>query len=269
MSQKSTQHQPKKILADTKYLEPLSDPPSGKPIGREVELGFISEVASGKWKRNLIIFGPPGCGKTFCVKYTFKHSVDENVRCVYVNAGKTRTPYYTLSEILRDLGVNVPFSGWQMARLKQEFEWATRELHVVVAIDEAEVVLNSDDESIAYWFTRQPNVNLILIINDVSGIKMLPKRVKSTLAAFPIMFRNYSKDVAKSILKERFDKALAKDSFDEKWLDGFAGATSRLGDLRTSFQVTLTAAKMAEAKSQDKINDDDFEVAVKTFDALS
>lgn len=268
MSQKTTHPQSKSIFAEANYLEPLSDPPGSKPIGREKEIRLIGEVASGKWKRNLVVCGPPGCGKTLCVKYALKHATGEGVKSVYVNAGKTRTPYYTLCEILREFGVDVPFSGWQMARLKQEFEWATRELQAVVAIDEAEVVLDSADESIAFWFTRQSNVNLILIMNSIGAVKMLPQKVRSTLSPFPIGFAHYSKELAKEILKQRLDKALVKDALEEKWVDAMAELASKRGDLRTAYQMVLTAAKIAEANGRDKIEREDFDLAAEAFDGF-
>ena len=58
-----------------------------------------------------------------------------------MNAGRTRNPYYTLLEILKQLDVKVPEVGWQFFRLKQAFENTLREKAVLIAVDEVENII--------------------------------------------------------------------------------------------------------------------------------
>ena len=109
------------ILQDPKWLQPLSDPPGGKPLCRDADLKLIArhiaDVFSSGQARNLFIYGQPGMGKTVCVRHVLsevdKHASETNnpIQTVYVNAGKTRTPYCTMAEIVKQLGVNVPSAG--------------------------------------------------------------------------------------------------------------------------------------------------------------
>jgi len=55
--------------------------------------------------RNIFIFGKPGTGKTLCVRYaldqlkSYAAEMRLDLGVVYVNAGRTRSPYYTMLEI--------------------------------------------------------------------------------------------------------------------------------------------------------------------------
>jgi len=78
---------------------------------------------------------------------------------VYVNAGRTRTPYYTMLEIVKGLGFDVPEAGWQMFRLKSTFENTLKEKAIVVAIDEVDAIIYKEREPIIYYLNRQPKTS--------------------------------------------------------------------------------------------------------------
>ncbi|MEM2882463.1 MAG: AAA family ATPase [Candidatus Bathyarchaeia archaeon] len=86
-----------RILRDAKWLQPLSDPPGGKPLCRDGTLRamahFLSEVFAAGQARNLFIYGGPGTGKTACVRYLLQEIRRKAeaeripVAVAYVNAG--------------------------------------------------------------------------------------------------------------------------------------------------------------------------------------
>jgi cell division control protein 6 len=152
---------------------PLSDPPGGKPVCRDAYLRqmarYLADFFTTGRARNLFIYGPPGTGKTICAKHVLaeaaKHAQEKNIeaKTVYVNAGKTRNPYYTMTEIITQLGINVPQAGWQMFRLKQTFEHVLTENAVLIAIDEVDSIILKEKEPLVYCLSRQPKTTLILI----------------------------------------------------------------------------------------------------------
>jgi len=116
---------PKGILEDSRWLQPLSDPPGGRPLCCDGHLNLMAThlrdlFATGQ-ARNLFIYGEPGTGKTVMVKYVLGEVAKRasearlSVQTAYVNAGITRNPYYTMQEIVKQLGVSVPCAGWQMS----------------------------------------------------------------------------------------------------------------------------------------------------------
>lgn len=252
-----------KIFRDFTYLQPLSSPPSGKPIGRKSKLSLILDVVNGKWRRNLFVFGKPGTGKTLCVRYALEEARKGGINCVYVNAGKTRTPYYTMVEIARGLGISVPYSGWQMARLKQEFEWAVGSKDIVVALDEVDILLEREKEPIPYYMSRQPNVRLIMVANKYGNLAQLPLRVISTLQPVPVLFDAYSVEEAKAIIKDRILVALHPNVVGEEIIEKLASAANLTHDVRIAYNIIMIAGRMAEMKGKDKIEGSELHAALR------
>jgi cell division control protein 6 len=263
------------IFRDSGWLQPLSPSPSGVPVGREDELRVLGVCLAGVFEcgvgRNVFVFGGSGTGKTFCVRYllgrvtAFVESKGLDVLVVYVNAGRTRSPYFTLLEVVRGLGVGVPASGWQFSRLKQEFERARRGRPVVVAIDEMESLIFKQREPLIYYLNRQPKVTLILISNRFGDVAGLPARARSTLQVLPVRFGGYEPEVAKKILKERVEKAFKPGVVAEEFVDWLSEFPSKVGDIRVCFNILLTAGLLAEREGKTRIERDHFIQATKTI----
>lgn len=211
------------ILLDPAILDAQSDPPGGVPLCRDTYLDImatnVSQVFRTGRARNIFVWGPPGSGKTASVQYllreTQQHSstIGALVATAYVNAGRTRNPYYTLTEILRQLNIAAPDVGWQFFRLKQAFENALKEKSALIAIDEVESILFKEKEPLIYYLNRQPKTTLILISNKLSQATQLPEKCLSTLQPLMISFKPYSGSEAFMILKARAQRAFSKMLF--------------------------------------------------------
>lgn len=266
--------EPRKILKDASLLQPLSPPQNGVPLCRESDLrlmaGFLSGVFGSGQARNLFIYGKPGTGKTLCVQYLLseinRYAKEKGapVLTVYVNAGRTRTPYYTMHEIVKGLGLKAPEAGWQMFRLKQAFEHVLREKSVVIAVDEVDSILQKEKEPLVYYLNRQPKTTLILISNKIEDATQLPERLLSTLQPKLIQLDPYTPEEAKTILLDRVKNAFQPDVIPEKLIDKVAKLTSENGDIRFGLSTLLTAGSMAEKAGRTKITDEDIQSAIKS-----
>ncbi|MGC8939878.1 MAG: Cdc6/Cdc18 family protein [Candidatus Bathyarchaeia archaeon] len=267
------EEKPHRILKDASWLHPLSPPPGGVPLCREDDLRFMASFLSDVFRtghaRNLFIFGKPGTGKTVCVQYLLgeiaKHAKETGfpVLAVYVNAGRARTPYYTMLEVVRGLGLNVPGAGWQMFRLKQAFEGLLKDKSVVVAIDEVDSLLQKEKEPLIYYLNRQPKTTLILISNRIEDAAQLPERLLSTLQPKLVQLEPYKPEEAKAILIDRAKHAFQPNSIPEDLMDTVAKITSEIGDIRLGFSILLTAANIAEKAGRTSITAQDIKSAVE------
>jgi len=261
------------ILTDPQWLQPLSNPPDGRPICREADLKLMAHHLADLFRtgqaRNLFIYGKPGTGKTACAKYLLgevaRHATETNapVLTAYVNAGKTRTPYYTLAEIVKQLGVTVPSSGWQMFRLKHVLESLLIEKSVLLAIDEVDSIIFKEKEPLVYYLSRQPKTTLILISNNVDDVVKLPERALSTLQPVLTPLEPYTREETLQILKDRLEHACKPNTITDKLLNTIAETASKGGDVRFGFRVLLTAALSAEKNGKQTIEADDIASAVK------
>jgi len=261
------------VLRDSRWLQPLSDPPSGKPACRDTEVETIatlmSELFSSGQARNLFIYGKPGTGKTVLVRYLLdeiaKHADETKlpILTVYVNAGKTRTPYYAMSEILKGLGVNIPCAGWQIFRLKRTFEQVTQARSTVIAIDEVDSIIFKEKEPLVYYLNRQPKTTLILISNRIEDAVNLPVRALSTLQPVLISLEPYALEQALTIIRERAEQALKPNTITEKLLNTIAKVACDKGDIRRGFHILLSAATLAEKARKQRIEASDIQKATE------
>jgi Cdc6-like AAA superfamily ATPase len=261
------------------FLQPISNPPDGRPLCRESDLSEMLALLNGSLYhgngRNLFICGKPGTGKTACIHYV----IDKMHRCAvksgiplavgYVNAGRTRTPYFTMLEILKNLGLNIPASGWQMFRLKGAFEQLLHKKAVVLAVDEFDALLLNQRDPLVYYLSRQPRTTLILISNKLEDVSTLPPRLLSTLRPKIMMLQSYTADEAKTILKDRASRALYPNTATDELLNTIAEAAAQAEDIRLGFAVLLSAAHLAEEKGKGLIDVDDVEQALRDCGQIS
>lgn len=261
------------VFEDAAWLQPLSDPPGGLPLCRDDILklmaSHVSEVFRTGRARNLFIWGPPGTGKTLCAQYLLKEiqkhaeATKAMVATAYVNAGRTRNPYCTMLEIVKQFDSTVPDAGWQLFRLKRAFENVLKDRAVVVAIDEVESILFKEKEPVVYYLNRQPRTTLILISNKLSQITQLPERSLSTLQPNPLYLEPYTQAEIFKILKARAARAFKPDAIADELLETVAKTTENLADIRLGLSILLTAGQLAEQAGRVRINRGDIESATK------
>ncbi len=260
-----------KVFADLRWLQPTSEPPDPFPVGREEYVHSLSLLLApalrGGAGRNVYVAGVPGTGKTLTVRYVLGQ-LNEHVReaglpvhVAYVNAGRTRSPYFTLLEIARSLGVDAPASGWQFSRLKMEFEASRGSEPMVIAIDEADALLFKVREPLIYYLNRQENMTLILISNRWDDLVGLPPRARSTLQLAPLIFEPYTAEEAKRILQERAVRAFKIGAVNDETLDEAAALSAEMHDLRAGFNLLLTAGLLAEGQARSQVDLVDLERA--------
>ena len=261
------------ILQDLSVLDTQSDPPDGILLCRETLMTLmasnVSNIFTTGRARNMFIWGSPGTGKTASIQYLLKevqkHSIKTNspVATAYVNAGRTRNPYYTLLEILKQLNISVPEVGWQFFRLKQAFENTLKEKSVLIAIDEVENILFKEKEPLIYYLNRQPKTTLILISNKLSQATQLPERCLSTLQPEMLLFNPYSENEAFQILRARAQKAFKPNVISDELLWTIAKATEEMSDIRFGISMLLTAGQSAEQNQRASINNKDVDFAIE------
>ncbi len=253
-----------RVFADASWLQSTSDPPEHFPLGREAYVNSLATLLApalkGSGGKNVFIVGSPGTGKTLTIRYVLDRLKEHaqktgtNVRVAYVNAGRTRSSYFTLLEIVRNLDDNVPASGWQFSRLKEEFEKRRGEQAMVIAIDEADALVFKVREPLVYYLNRQENITLVLISNRWDDLMGLPARARSTLQLAPLIFEPYTAPEAKRILQDRAIQAFKAGAVDGEVLGEAAALAADMHDIRVGFNLLLTAGVLAESQGRSVVD---------------
>jgi cell division control protein 6 len=225
--------------------------------------GQVKEIArnlipasKGRKPQNMFIFGPPGIGKTACIKYVFREFEDwAGIKTIYINCWSFRTPSAILSKITIELGFPVPRRGWAKDEIFLRLIEVLKKLNkgIVVCLDEADQL----DKEVLYDLLRinqyvKVPFGLILISNSPYIFSNLDPRIRSSLDVEEIEFKPYSLNEMKDILRERAKEAFF--SFDEAIILLAANhAIKKGGDVRVGLQALLKAGKYAEETNVNKV----------------
>jgi cell division control protein 6 len=259
------------IFKDKKPLDHRYLP--DKLVHRDVQIMEIAknwvDVLDNVTPSNVTLYGKTGTGKTAASKFAREQLMEVTcneslfVRIEYIRCTDFTTEYQVLAEVCNRLGRDVPSRGWTKAEVINAFRGLFRtnafgkKLHLIVILDEIDILLAKDGDGLLYTLTRTDNVAVLLISNYLDFKNMVKSRVTSSLNDKEIVFPPYGADQLSDILSER-----AELSFNEDVLENdviplcSAMAAKEEGDARYALDLLKNAGELAFDESCDKVTSD-------------
>lgn len=238
------------------YLPPLLPHREGeiKQLARN-----LLPAARGRKPQNVFIFGPPGIGKTACIKYVFREFENySGVKTVYINCWDYRTAMAVLAKITTELGYPAQRHGWSkdeiISRLMEALTKTKKGL--VICLDEVDQLIFRD-QSVLYdllrinQYVKNP-IGLVFISNDKYVFANIEPRIRSSLDIEEIEFRPYSLLEMKDILQKRVKQAFYQVEAGVVILVA-NHAIKKGGDVRVGLRCLLKAGRIAEEENCDKV----------------
>ncbi|AMD16579.1 cell division control protein Cdc6 [Methanobrevibacter sp. YE315] len=233
-----------------------------KLVHREEQIKLIAknwvDVLSNVTPSNVTLYGKTGTGKTAASKFAREQLIDiarrKNVfvKVEYIRCTDYTTEYQVLAELCNKLGRDVPNRGWTKGEVVNTFRdiFKTnafgRKLHLIVILDEIDILLDKDGDGILYTLTRTENVSVLCISNYLDFKNLIKSRVTSSLNDKEIVFPPYGADQLSDILLER-----AQLSFNDDVLESdviplcSAMAAKEEGDARYALDLLKNAGELA------------------------
>jgi cell division control protein 6 len=233
--------------------------PSKLPHREEEYDELIKEyklISYGFPPSHMMIFGPPGSGKTVTIRKALK---DSGIPHVYLTSEPTA--YGTLVA-LGEIVLGRRLWGLSFAPLWNEIEIKLPR-NCVLVLDEAERFMISDKKSdlLLYYLSRREGLGLILVSNKTDLADYIKDaRVKSSLKPTIKFFKPYNADELKEIIRLRAQEALGNE-FEKFFKPGIIGliaalASKRGGDARYSIDLLREALKKAIISGSETINEE-------------
>jgi cell division control protein 6 len=221
---------------------------------------------------NLLLYGKTGTGKTAVARYVLarleKETGPETLAVAYVNTRLANTEYRTLSEFAKLLNLppekQIPFTGLSMGEVVNRVfsEIKTRELKVILVLDEIDYLVKTFGDEILYEFTRSSDrlapgiLSIVGISNDLRFKEGLDPRVLSSLSEEELVFPPYTVDELRQILKERAGVAFKPTAVSESSINLCAAiAGSEHGDARRAVDLLRVAGEVAEREGMKQVDD--------------
>ena len=259
------------IFKDKKPLDHRFLP--DKLVHRDEQIRQIAkywvDVLDNVTPSNVTLYGKTGTGKTAASKFAREQLIEaannENVfvKIEYIRCTDYTTEYQVIAELCNRLGRDVPNRGWTKAEVVNAFRELFRtnafgrKLHLIVILDEIDILLEKDGDGILYTLTRTDNISVLSISNYLDFKNLINSRVTSSLNDKEIVFPPYGANQLSDILYER-----AQLSFNDGVLDSdvipscSAMAAKDEGDARYALDLLKNAGELAFDEDSEKVTSD-------------
>ncbi|MBE6495763.1 MAG: AAA family ATPase [Methanobrevibacter thaueri] len=259
------------IFKDKKPLDHRFLP--DKLVHRDEQIRQIAkywvDVLDNVTPSNVTLYGKTGTGKTAASKFAREQLIEaannENVfvKIEYVRCTDFTTEYQVIAELCNRLGRDVPNRGWTKAEVVNAFRQLFRtnafgkKLHLIVILDEIDILLEKDGDGILYTLTRTDNISVLSISNYLDFKKLINSRVTSSLNDKEIVFPPYGANQLADILSERAQLSFHDDVLDSDVIPlCSAMAAKEEGDARYALDLLKNAGELAFDEDAQKVTSD-------------
>jgi cell division control protein 6 len=252
-------------------------------LHRDEQIQQLTEILAPSLKNekpsNIFIYGKTGTGKTVVTKYICSQLYEvakrnnNVVSVIYVNCKMkkvTDTEYRLISQLIREFGKEVPYTGLPTNEVYQMFFKTIDDKNqvIILILDEIDNLVKKCGDEILYNLTRinselkNAKLSIIGITNDVTFIDELDPRVRSSLNEEEIVFQPYDALQLRDILWERAKLAFAPNSISEDVISKCAAYAAREhGDARRAIELLRVAAEIAEREGSEVITEKHVDLA--------
>lgn len=228
----------------------------------------IAPLLQGRNGKNVLMFGPPGIGKTATLKYMFRELEDETeeVIPIYLNCWQKNTTFKIIVTLCEELGYPLTHNK-NTEELFQIVKNMVNKKSVVFVFDEIDKI---EDFDFLYTLIEEIfHKTIILITNYKEWLTKLDERIRSRMGIDTIEFQPYTEKETREILSQRAEYAFYPNVLSDEALDIITKKAVQTKDLRTGLHLLRESALAAEDQSSKHILKEHAEKALTKVDDFS
>ena len=251
------------IVIDSKALLGIPE----KPLLREIQLKEIQACFSGDVAKvspiHAWVYGPPGVGKTLCVRYLLLKALPAGFLSVFINC-RERLTFLAVVESILD--VVKPLRSPHRTREHQLsiLKSTLVDRHAVIVFDEVDTLHQKDLTDLLHHLCSFPKLSLINIASSRQPLLKLPETVKSRLTPRHILFPRYQPEEMMVILKHAAMQGLKSGAWTPEVLQKITDHS--YGDARRAIALLRHGVQRAEEGGASQLTSEHLKVS--SFDQL-
>ena len=232
--------------------------------------GCIKPLFDKRNGKNIVIFGPPGVGKTVACRHVMNELEEEtdDIVPIYINCWQKNTSYKIVVELCNFLD----YKFTQNKKTEELFEIVKNMLNKKSAVLVFDEIDKAEDYDFIYTLLEDIyRKTIILITNYKSWIASVDDRIKSRLLPELLEFASYNQTEVKGILKERAGYSFIPGCVDENAIDFIARKTIEAGggDIRIGLYLLKEAGETADLQNSPRLTIQHAEEAAKKLSDFS
>jgi cell division control protein 6 len=228
----------------------------------------MRSVLEDRAPQTMLVRGPVGTGKTVLTKRfgeDFERAAkdrDVNLATVHVNCRRRSTTSSALLQVITHFDPAFPDRGFSTTEMLEQLtkQLERRNTHLIVVLDEVDVLLKRDGSDLIYHLTRfneegtlDPySVSLILVSQEDVRLYMDEGTRSTFKQTNTIRLDPYDEEELASILGQRVDMAFRPNAVQGEVVDLCADmAAEEDGDARFALEILHKAGKAADERGAD------------------
>lgn len=263
-----------KVLLDKGPLSYDWIPPT--LVGRDDELSDMAAIFSAIEDHDTscraVVIGPVGSGKTVLTQRfadDIQRHLDGRRRIVitHVNCRNHPTGSQVLQQIALSLDARHPERGFSSGEIIQSIRrnLHTHESHLMLILDEVDVLVNRDSSDIIYKLLRidegqeqQGSLSLILVSQNSTLLKLFEPAIISRLGQSNVVeMRPYDADTLTGIAAQRAEIACRTGSVASETLTKIGRFSADSGDARMAIELLDASIRRAEKAGRGEVLPED------------
>jgi cell division control protein 6 len=230
---------------------------------------LFKPVAESNFSQNVLIKGNVGTGKTHLSKLfssEFENLAQEKgkyVQHVLVNCRQYHSEDMVLLKILSKFQPHFPDRGFSVPEkleiLRKELD--KNKCHLLVILDEADVLLKRSGSDLIYTFTRfdeeAPGMKASLSLILISQMNVFPLMDAASVSTFRrtnvVTLDKYAQKELKDIIDDRVELAFYRGTIQEDSAELIADIASERGDARFAIELLANSGMLADEEGVEEI----------------
>ncbi|HLP80342.1 MAG TPA: AAA family ATPase [Acidobacteriota bacterium] len=215
--------------------------------------------------RNIVVYGPPGVGKTVATKHIINELQEKTDEIVpfYINCWHKNTSF----KVILELCEQIDYKFTHNKKTDELFDIVAARINKLASVFIFDEIDKAEDTDFLYLIlSKIQNKSIILLTNYKDFVANIDMRIRSRLLPEMLEFKPYDKSETKGILQQRVELAFLPKIWSVKAFDMVVERTHELADIRSGLYLLKESGLCAEEKSSKIIDDSHVVLALAKLD---